>query len=149
MRQVFERFRTFGLKFKPRKCKLFRLRVEFLGRTVSHNGVEMGGQCLEAVREWPIPRDVKAVERFLGFANYHRNYIPNFSKIAAPLYDLTEKKGFQWEVEQQEAFDKLISLLLKPQVWAIPTSAGHFILDTDALRFCYWVSHIQDDLREQ
>lgn len=71
LRQVFEHFRSFGLKFKPRKCELIRPKVEFLGRTVSKDGVEMGDQYLEAVREWPISKDVKAVERFLGFANYH------------------------------------------------------------------------------
>lgn len=59
---------------------------------------------------------------------------------------MTGKKGFQWEAEQQEAFDKLISLLLKPPVLAIPTGTGHFILDTDASDFAVGgeLSQIQD-----
>lgn len=101
LRHVLELFCSFGLKFKPRKCGLFRPKVEFLGRTVCKVGVEMGDQYLEAFREWPIPKDVKAVQRFLFFANYHRSYITHFSIIAAPLHDLTEQKGFQWEGEKQ------------------------------------------------
>lgn len=106
----------------------------------------MGDQYFETVRKWPIPKDVKVVERFLGFANYYRSYISHFSKIAAPLYDLSGKKGFQWEAEQQKAFDKLISLLLKPPVLAIPTSVGHFVLDTDASDFAVGgeLSQIED-----
>lgn len=81
-----------------------------------------------------------------GFVNYHRSYITQFSIIAAPLYDLTVKKGFQWEGEKQKAFDKLISLLLKPPVLAIPTSVGHFVLDTDASDFAVGgeLSQIED-----
>ena len=100
LRVVLERFRQYGLKFKPRKCEFFRREVEFLGRTVSSGGVEMGKQYIEAVQEWPVPVNSKAVERFLGFANYHRNFIPRFSEIAAPLYALTGKRAFRWEGAQ-------------------------------------------------
>ena len=68
----------------------FRETVEFLGRSVSSTGaeVEMGGQYIDAVRE--------AVERFLGFANFHRNFIARFSEIAAPLYAVIGKASFHW-----------------------------------------------------
>ncbi|XP_062589436.1 uncharacterized protein LOC134251086 [Saccostrea cucullata] len=132
LRQVFERFRAYGLKFKPRKCELFKTKVEFLGRTVSEHGVEMGDQYIESVRDWPVPRDVKGVERFLGFANYHRSFIPHFSRIAAPLYAVAGKNGFRWGEEQYNAFEELTQLMTKPPVLAIPNSTGHFILDTDA-----------------
>lgn len=44
LRQVFERFREYGLRFKPWKCELFKTKLEFLGRTISENGIEMGDQ---------------------------------------------------------------------------------------------------------
>lgn len=132
LRQVFERFRQYGLKFKPKKCEFFRQKVEFLGRSVSSEGVEMGDQYVEAVRDWPRPVNTKAVERFLGFANYHRNFIPHFSEIAAPLYAITGKAAFRWDSDQEQAFRDLISRLTSPPVLAIPTQEGHFILDTDA-----------------
>jgi hypothetical protein len=124
LRIIFERFRQYGLKFKPRKCEFFRREVEFLGRTVSPAGVEMGQQYIEAVKEWKTPTDAKAVEKFLGFANYHRNFIARFSEIAAPLYAVTGKGVFCWEGAQQQAFDELVALLTSPPVLAIPTSEG-------------------------
>ena len=42
-------------------------------------------------REWPIPQNAKAVERFLGFANYHRNFIARFFETVAPPYAMTGK----------------------------------------------------------
>lgn len=54
----------------------------------------MGDQYIESVRDWPLPCKVKDVERFLGFAYYHHSFIPNFSRIATPLYAVTGKSGF-------------------------------------------------------
>lgn len=50
LRQIFERFRQYGLKFKPRKCELYRQNVQFLGRSVTSEGVGMGDQYIVAVR---------------------------------------------------------------------------------------------------
>ena len=54
-------------------------------------GVESDLAKVEAVRIWKAPRTQKEVRRFLGFANYYRTFIPNFSKIAALLTALTRK----------------------------------------------------------
>ena len=81
--------RKFDLKFKPKKCALCRRRVEFLGRQVSPQGVEMGDSYVEAVRDWAAPSSTKDVERFLGFANCHRGIIAGYAQLAFPLYRLT------------------------------------------------------------
>ena len=85
----------------------------------------MGDQYIEAVRDWPVPCDVKGVERFLGFANYHCSYIPQFSRIASPLYAVIGKGGFRWGDDQQDAFDELLRSMNNPPVLAIPNSQGH------------------------
>jgi hypothetical protein len=92
----------------------------------------MGDQYIEAVRNWPLPSNVKGVERFLGFANYHRSFIPQFSSIATPLYAFTGKRNFWLGDAQQDSFEELDGLMKKPPVLAIPNSQGHFKLDTDA-----------------
>ena len=132
LRQVFDRFREYGLRFKPRKCELFRQRVQFLGRTISAEGVEMGDQYISAIKDWKVPQNTKDTQRFLGFANYHRQFIANFSEIAAPLYAVTGKNKFKWGDEQQRSFDELREVLTKPPILAIPTRDDYFILDTDA-----------------
>ena len=72
------------------------------------------------------------VERFLGFANYHRSFIKDFAKISGPLYEITGKTKFQWKEPQQQAFDRLKALLLSAPVWALPNKTDYYILDTDA-----------------
>lgn len=46
---------------------------------------------LDAITEWPTPRKVKEVQSFLGFANFYRRFVSEFSEVARPLYDLTKK----------------------------------------------------------
>jgi hypothetical protein len=113
LQQVFERFREYGLKFKPRKFELFETKVEFLGRSVSEEGVEMEDQYIEAVGDLPLPSDVKGVECFPGFVDYHRSFIPEFSRIAAPLYAVTGNRNFRRGDAQQDAFEELVRLILQ------------------------------------
>ncbi|XP_056003459.1 uncharacterized protein LOC130046578 [Ostrea edulis] len=132
LKAVFRRFREFDLKFKPKKCELFQTKVEFLGRQVSGKGIEMGDTYIAAVREWAPPTNVKEVERFLGFANYHRTFIAGYAQLACPLYQVTGKKPFEWGHEQRSAFDALKKALTSPPTLAMPIAEGMFVLDTDA-----------------
>jgi hypothetical protein len=132
LREVFLRFLEFDLKFKPKKCELFKTRVEFHGRLVSRHGIEMGVAYISAVREWAVPFNVKEVERFPGFANYHRAFIARYAELAGPLYSETGMKPFHWGPEQQTAFEGLISALTSPPTLVMPIPNGMFVLDTDA-----------------
>jgi len=63
---------------------------------------------VEEIRAWTMPEKVVDVQSFMGFANFYRRFIKDFSKIAKPLTDLT-KKGIKWRwtLSCQEAFDTL------------------------------------------
>ena len=132
LKEIFERFRHHGLKLKPKKCSLFQKEVEFLGRIVTHNSLSMSPNDIKKVENWPIPRNSKDVEIFMGLANYHRDFIKNFNNIAEPLYQVVGKRKFQWEIEQQLAFEDLKFALTNPPVLALPNLHDEFILDTDA-----------------
>jgi hypothetical protein len=80
----------------------------------------------KTIKEWKTPRNLKEVEQFLGFVNYHRTFIKDLSKIAAPLTELTRKKPWKWGEEQQTAFEKLKSALQTTPVLAIPDKTGFF-----------------------
>ena len=132
LERVLARFREHGLKLKPGKCELFKKRVEFLGHTVSKEGVEVADKFIEVVKEWPVPSCKKEVQKFLGFINYHRSFIPKLSEMAVPLYELTGKKEFVWGPEQQKAFEELRSCLVKPPILCFPNHTDTFVLDCDA-----------------
>ena len=133
LQRVFVRFREHGLKLKPQKCFLFRKEVKFLGRMISENGVAVNPDNVEAVVKWPIPKNVKDVESFLGFVNYHRDHIKDYAELAAPLYALTGRKEyFLWQAEHQQAFENLRAALVCAATLSIPNTADLFVLDTDA-----------------
>ena len=80
---------------------------------VSKSGIAVNPESKETIQNWPIPTDVKEVQRILGMANYLRAHIKDFSHIASPLHGLT-KKGvvFEWTNAHQVAFDLLKKALL-------------------------------------
>ena len=132
LEEVFKRFRSYGLKFKPRKCELFTQQIEYLGRLIGSDGYTLTDRSVETIQKWTEPTTTKEVERFLGLANWHRQFIKDFSEIAEPLHRLLRKKIFIWGVEQRDAFIRLKEALLSPEVLAIPNKEGRFILDCDA-----------------
>ena len=75
----------FDLKFKPKKCALFHWRVEFWGRQVSPQGVEMGDSCVEAVQNWAASRSTKDVERFWGFIERFYSWLRSIGISPQPL----------------------------------------------------------------
>lgn len=89
LREVFERVKAANLKLNPKKCILFKKQVKFLGHVVSESGISTDPDKISAIKDWPIPNNVKAIRSFLGIASYYRKFILNFAQIAKPLHKLT------------------------------------------------------------
>ena len=132
LRDIFIRFRAYQLKLKPKKRELFQKAVEFLGRNVGPGGLEISTSDIQTVLDWPRPESVKDVDNFLGLVNYHRSFIKDYAKKAAPLYQITGKKCFVWNDEQECAFQTLKKVLTSPPILGFPNKTDPFILDTDA-----------------
>ena len=90
--KVLKRLEENNLFVKPEKCKWKVREVEFLGVVISPKGVEMQKEKVEGVLKWPVPRNVKEVQKFLGLANYYRRFIKDFARIAALLHVLVRKE---------------------------------------------------------
>jgi len=100
---------------------------------VSGNGIAMQPDKVQAVSDWPTPRNLHEVRSFLGLCSYYRRFVPRFSTVAAPLHALARKDvQFHWGPEQQDAFENLKELLSTGPVLGIPQEIGQFVLDTDA-----------------
>ena len=81
----------------------------------------MQKEKVEGVINWPAPRNIKEIQKFLGLTNYYRRFIKDFVKIATLLYVLVRKEQKQkWEKEQEEAFGKLKAMFTTEPVLAIP-----------------------------
>ena len=106
--EVVKRLKENDLYVKPEKCKWKVKEVEFLGVVIGLEGIKMEKEKVRGVLEWPIPKCVKDVQKFLGLANYYCRFIKSFALIARPLHDMVKKdKKWDWMGKQEEAFKEL------------------------------------------
>ena len=66
-------------------------KIGFLGVIIGPNGIEMEREKVEGVLNWPEPKNVKDVRKFLGLTNYYRRFIKDFARVARPMNMLTRK----------------------------------------------------------
>ncbi|XP_011270565.1 hypothetical protein CAOG_08903 [Capsaspora owczarzaki ATCC 30864] len=136
VRRVFTILRDNQHYVKLEKSVFHSDSVLFLGYIVSKDGVKMDPAKLSAVLNWPVPETVHAVQKFLGFANYYRRFIKNFSGVITPITKLLGKDvPFKWTPECDSAFAFLKHSFTSAPVLAYPDPSKPFILETDASDF--------------
>lgn len=110
--EVLEKLRQLGLHLKSSKCHLAKRQVTYLGYNVSVDGISADPSKIEAVRDFPHPRDISTMKSFLELASYYCRFIPGFFKIAEPIFALTRKGvPFLWNNSYSDVFQKLKTLL--------------------------------------
>ena len=82
LRGVFKKLSAAGLKLKPSKCEFFQSQITYLGHIVSKDGIEMDPKKITAIKDWPVPKTVTEVQRFLRFTNYYCKFILKYAHIA-------------------------------------------------------------------
>ncbi len=85
VRWVLEQLRIPGLYANLKKCRFHEEEVRFLDFVILAQSIRIEEERIEAVKTWPEPQSVRDIQVFLGFANFYRRFIRNFSRIAAPL----------------------------------------------------------------
>ncbi|QRV77028.1 Retrotransposable element Tf2 protein [Ceratobasidium sp. AG-Ba] len=133
VKEVLKILRENNLYAKLSKCEFFVKRVIFLGLVITPKGISMEEVKIKAIMEWGAPRKIKEVQALLGFVNFYRRFIAEFSKIARPLHDLTKKDTrFEWNQECQQAFKEIKKRVSQDPVLIHPDPDKPFILETDA-----------------
>ena len=122
-----------NLNAKMSKSEFFKKSLTFLGHIVSLDGIRVCPDKVTAVKEFPIPVNVKELRSFLGLSNYYRRFIDSYSKITSVLTKLLQKNvEYNWTTECQLAYDQLKEKLTQAPVLAFPDYNYQFILTTDA-----------------
>ena len=128
-----------GLRLKLSKCEFFKPRITYLEHIVSKDGIETEKKKVITIQEWLIPKTVTKVCSFLGFMNYYHKFIPKYAQIAQPINQLAsgenanrKKTLIEWNVECQEAFNKLKQLCSQTPFLACANYKKPFKLYTDA-----------------
>jgi hypothetical protein len=91
LRQVFQRLREVRMQVKLSKCKFWQAQIKYLGHILSPEGITPDPAKVQSLLDWQMPEATVGMQQFLGLANFFRKFIPNFSRLAAPLYRLAVK----------------------------------------------------------
>jgi len=91
IKEVLKQLQKTGLYAKAKKCEFHSDSVEYLGYVLSPSGLTMFNAKVKTIQEWPEPKKVKDIQFFLGFANFYKCFIFNYSDIVIPLTHLTRK----------------------------------------------------------
>ena len=143
---VFEKLREAGLKLSPSKCHFFRREIKYLGHVISSSGIAVDPGKISCVKDWPEPKTVTEVQRFLGFTSFYRRFIKGFAGIAKPLHKVcqggihvhTKTRArvcyppLIWGTEQQEAFTQLNQACCNTPILGFADYTKPFVLHTDA-----------------
>ena len=133
VRDVLRRLSENKLYVKAEKCEFHVPSVSFLGFVVEKGQLRADPSKVEAVKDWPAPTTRRQLQRFLGFANFYRRFVRNYSRLAAPLTCLTSSKlSFTWSPVEQSAFEKLKNMFVNAPVLVHPDPERQFMVEVDA-----------------
>jgi RNase H-like domain found in reverse transcriptase/Reverse transcriptase (RNA-dependent DNA polymerase) len=131
--KVLKGLRKHGLYANSKKCDFHFKSIDYLGHMIGPNRLQIGPAKVKVIQDWPEPRRVKDIQSFLGFANFYRQYIHNYSDIAVLLSHLTWK-NIPWNFNES---CKLAFLTLK-QAFISALVLTHYkpgcllVIETDA-----------------
>jgi transposase InsO family protein len=139
LEQVFQLLQAHNLKLNRDKCFFgASSEIEFLGHIVSGDGIRISPGRVEAIQRLSKPTTTKELRRFLGTLNYVRDFLPNFSATAKPLYDLLggplarNKPLSNWSEEHEDAFEATKALVNEATLLHFADPDRPLFLETDA-----------------
>uniref|UniRef100_A0A8C6Q666 Gypsy retrotransposon integrase-like protein 1 n=2 Tax=Nothobranchius TaxID=28779 RepID=A0A8C6Q666_NOTFU len=133
VRAVLQRLLENRLYVKAEKCEFHVPSVKFLGFILESGRLKTDPDKIQSVLSWPTPTTRKQLQRFLGFANFYRRFIKNYSQTAAPLTQLTSiNKPFIWSPAAEKSFQDLKNKFTQAPILTRPDTSAQFTLEVDA-----------------
>ncbi len=135
LNEIFSILYKANLQLNPQKCSLVKCEINYLGHTINAQGIRPLQDNIDAIIKLPTPTTPKQVHSFVQAANYYRDHIENFSKIAAPLYPYTKKNAVWkgWTQPMEKAYNDLKHRLTTSPVFLnFPDDTSPLVLSTDA-----------------
>jgi hypothetical protein len=133
VREVLRRLRKHGLYLRADKCEFSAETTSYLGFILSPDGLKMDPKKIQTILDWSEPRKIKELQSFLGFANFYRRFISDYSDIVVPLTRLLRKDtAWTFPDSAREAFDNLKKAFTSAPVLSHWIPDRPVIVETDA-----------------
>lgn len=133
LKEVLIRLKEYGLELNLAKCTFLRKEIEYLGYLISEEGISMCKRHVQAILEFPQPRNVKEIRSFLGLTNYFRKFVKDYSIKTRSLQALVKKdKEFIFNESCIKEFEQLKMELTSPPILCIYNPIAETELHTDA-----------------
>lgn len=129
---MLRRFLENSLFVKAEKCEFHSFLVSFLSYIIAQDSIQMDSAKVSAIVDWPIPESRKQLQHFLGFANFYRQFVRNYSTGAAPLTCLTSIRRVFWTPEADRAFRTLKEKFTSAPILQVPDPERQFVVEVDA-----------------
>ena len=112
LEDLLKALRKDGLKISPKKCQLFRTKLQYMGNTIFVKGrkvfIKSLHSRLEAIQKMKAPTTAKQCKSFAGMVNFFSIFCPELQRSLKPRYDLTRKgRQFVWGKDQQDVFKEI------------------------------------------
>lgn len=129
VRAILQRLYEKQLFVKAEKYKFHVHCVSFLGFILEKGQFKTDPKKICAIAEWPIPADHKQLQWFLGFANFYRPFIKDYSRVAPSLTQRTSTlKAFSWTPEADCTFGELKARFSSAPILCHPDPSRQFIV---------------------
>ena len=131
--QVLCKLEENNITLKLEKSKLIAKEVQFLGFNLSETGITPAQEKMEVIQRFPIPKNKKQLQSFLGICNYYRKFQHNYSELTAKFsQQLSSKEKWRWGPEQDTTFELIKEKFLTTVMLHHPNFNKHFYMNCDA-----------------
>jgi len=145
---VLETFVNANLTLNLKKCNFLCTEIEYLGFQISEGSIAPSKRKIEAVMNFPRPRDVHNVRQYLGLTGYFRRYVQGYAQITKPLTSLLHKDTpWEWTEDQDAAFEKLKSILTNKPILKLYDPLSEMEVHCDASQLGLGAILLQKDER--
>lgn len=133
---VFDKLSNAGATLRLRKCEFAKAKVNFVGHNISARGIEMDADRVGVILNFKRPNNIKSLRAFLGLINYDHRFVNNYASLTTPLYRLLRKATkWQWETEEQDAFERIKMAFSNVVKLSHPHSDWRYYIRIDASHY--------------
>ena len=142
--QVLQRLHEKGFQVNAAKSSFCALEVDYLGYTLTRDGIMPQKKKVAAILALKPPKNIKELRRVLGIVQFYRDIWEKRTDLLAPLTDLVAECGvsknkkhkkpkpWRWDEEHEAAFQKIKKIIARDVVLAYPDYSKKFVIYTDA-----------------